>query len=124
VAKAYAGESGNTVEKCPRLLFSELEFLAPVALEKDKKLQFGISVTRKTGYFEITIDSETVVTGFVSALATTTPAIGSLNADERSLEKSLSFTSVYEEFQFRGYGYGSQCQMIRFATVDGKLRSI
>ncbi|OQV25865.1 Fatty acid synthase [Hypsibius exemplaris] len=117
VAKAYAVDSGNTMEKAPVLTFSDLEFHSQVLLEKDKKLQFGISVARRTGYFEIAVESDVVATGFVKAVQKTGLLIGVTGRSP--VEMVLNTDNIYDEFDFRGANYGPQCRMLKSLSVDG-----
>ena len=122
VAKAYAADSGNTVEKAPQLLFSDLQFLCPLTLDKNKTVHFGISVARKTGYFEIGVEGEIMVTGFVAAIPTNGHTIGYVKSsdDKPTADSVIDVESTYEEFEFRGFHYGPQARLLKATSVDGE----
>lgn len=123
--KAFAAETGNTIEKSPRLHFSNVRFHKTVPVEGDK-LQFDVNVTKSTGYFEIHHHGESVVSGYVD---TASPASLSLSDDGEAHSSSQETQSIknediYQEFHQRGYNFGPNFQLLKSATDKGQCYCI
>ena len=109
VAKAFAVETGNTIEKCPQLEFSNVSFLGePIELDHKPSLAFNVNFVKSTGYFEVLYGQDVVMTGYINSSST---ACGEDPIDTAS-PSSIDQSAIYQELAYRGYDFGPLYQVL------------
>lgn len=119
-AKAFAAETGNTIEKSPRLQFTNVKIERYVPVEQGHKMQFDINVTKSTGYFEINYGGQIVLSGNVETAGNGSLPLSEQQSDVKDEELKLKSQDVYQELRRRGYNFGPQYQLLQAANDDGK----
>ncbi|XP_055354920.1 fatty acid synthase-like [Paramacrobiotus metropolitanus] len=116
-AKAFAAETGNTIEKAPRVHFSDVEIRKTLPLTPGAKMAFDVSVTKSTGYFEINHNGETIVTGTVGVADAFNTHLSEDIPDHT--DARLDRHTTYNELRQRGYNYGPQFQLLKNTNEHG-----
>lgn len=86
------------------------------------KTKLTVSLTKVSGYFEISEKGDAVCCGFVSSLNEKDKKriTNDIAIDRDSL--TLNEKDIYKEFLLRGYEYGSTFQGIKASNVSGKYK--
>ncbi|GAU91939.1 hypothetical protein RvY_04096 [Ramazzottius varieornatus] len=109
VAKAFAVETGNTIEKCPQLEFSNVNFPGePIELDHKPSVAFNVNFVKSTGYFEVLHGENVIMTGYVGSSSTPCGE----DQIETTGSSTIDQSAIYQELAYRGYDFGPLYQVL------------